>query len=116
MTISESLFDLVAPCDRAVAGTSLLACAAVYVAAGLLCLGRLKRGVPPWTGLLPGVPHLAWCLTQAFSRLWQSGMARLACSAKPGINKLSILLYAWMLASLRVGGAAQRARDGRPSE
>lgn len=68
MTISESLFDLVAPCDRAVAGTSLLACAAVYVAAGLLCLGRLKRGVPPWTGLLPGVPHLAWCLTQAFSR------------------------------------------------
>ena len=29
---------------RAVAGASLLACAAVYVGAGLLCLGRLKRG------------------------------------------------------------------------
>lgn len=29
---------------RAVAGASLLVCAAVYAAAGLLCLGRLKRG------------------------------------------------------------------------
>lgn len=29
---------------RAAAGASLLACAAVYAAAGLLCLGRLKRG------------------------------------------------------------------------
>ncbi|KAK9831487.1 hypothetical protein WJX81_001223 [Elliptochloris bilobata] len=28
---------------RAVAGVSLLTCAAVYVTAGLLCLGRLKR-------------------------------------------------------------------------
>ena len=37
---------------RAVAGASLLACAAVYVAAGLLCLGRLKRGALAIYGLV----------------------------------------------------------------
>jgi len=118
--ISESLFDLVAPCDRAVAGTSLLACAAVYVAAGLLCLGRLKRGAPPWTGLLPGVPHWAWCLTHVVSRIWPHGTARLAhCCASPGIILLLTLQCAWMLASLRVGlrrsalAAGGRAGEGR---
>lgn len=30
---------------RAVAGTSLVVCSGIYVVAGLLCLGRLKRGV-----------------------------------------------------------------------
>ena len=113
---SESLFDLVDPRVRAVAGTSLLACAAVYVAAGLLCLGRLKRGAPPRTGLLPGVLHLAWCLTCAASRIRQRGMAHLAhCGANLGARMLSNLQCAWMH-SLAEGGGCGAARSRREAE
>lgn len=62
---------------RAVAGASLLACAAVYVAAGLLCLGRLKRGALATCGLVrPALaePVCMLCLASPMLRLgsWQS--------------------------------------------
>ena len=80
---------------RAVAGTSLLACAAVYVAAGLLCLGRLKRGAlatAPWA-----VSGLHW-LSQRASSIW--------CVSGPAVL-VAPRLWRW---STRPGARAAHAK------